>query len=372
MHPDTLKYVACPGATSEEPPCLGSLSVTSSALGVKRGTRPNHITEGLCVCEQCSAAFPVLSGILVLVPDLGNYLRGSYLHLKHIIENRTLVSESMLAWLRQQMLNSLEHKDENLMLPQPGSEPGAIVLGHKWTGAYLWAHYDRQLPPGEAPPVAGLMLDEVAKSNPHRLLEDMIDRHARDDAELAVDVGCSVGGFTARLASRARFALGLDLSVDKLLNARRALCHQPDPLTSYRFYLEGNRWVERSLAVQRLDNVDFVLASALRVPIASERCDIAASVNVVDIVDDPGMMLGEMRRIVTTGGLLLLASPYLDTNKAVTEHLAVRGDPPDEVRRVLGVDYDIVEEADDVPWVIRNARRRLQLFLDHCLAAVKR
>ncbi len=339
---------------------------------MRAAVKPEEITEALCVCERCGGLFPVVAGIPMLVPDLGRYLRGSYLHLRHVLEDQAFLSTTMLAWLRQRMLDTLDHKDEQLIPPQPGGEPGALVLGQKWTGAYLWAHYDRGLTADDAPPVVRSLLSAVEQSNPHRSLEEMMSRHSCDRPRLAVDVGCSVGGFTARLAARAQYAVGIDLSLDKLLHARRALRHAPAPLGSYRLFQEGNRWTERAIATKGAANADVVLGSALRLPIPTEGCDVVATVNVVDIVDDPHLMLVEMQRVLRSGGLLLLASPYLDTNRAVTDHLALHRDPAETVRQIVSDTCDIVEEADAVPWVIRNARRRFQLLLDHCVAAIKR
>jgi SAM-dependent methyltransferase/uncharacterized protein YbaR (Trm112 family) len=372
VNPETLRYVACPGLKSESPPCLGTLSLASRILPVRSDGDREEVTEALCVCEGCGGLFPVVAGVPVLVPDLGRYLRGSYLHLRHVMEEPSLVSKTMLAWLQQRMLDTLDRKGERLIPPQPGGEPGDLMLGQKWTGAYLWAHYDRRLPGDETPPVVRAVLTAVERSNPHRSLETMMREHAKDLSGLAVDVGCSVGGFTARLAAQARYAVGIDLSLDKLLHARRALRHAPAPLSSYRFFQEGNRWTERDISTSKTPNADVVLASALRLPIPTGECDIVATVNVVDIVEDPHLMLTEMQRILRSGGLLLLASPYLDTNKAVTDHLALHADPAATVRSMVSESCDIVAEVDAVPWVIRNARRRFQLLLDHCLAAVKR
>jgi SAM-dependent methyltransferase len=307
----------------------------------------------------------------VLVPDLGNYLRGSYLHLRRLIEDQSLVSRAMLGWLRQQMLNTLSTKDEQMLTPQPSDDPAAAILADKWTGAYVWAHYHRNLPPDEATPVVQQMLDSLENQNPHRLLDAMIGRHLTGGRRLAVDVGCSVGGFTARLACRFDFTIGIDLSFDKLLQARRLLLHEPEAPTGYRYYQEGNRWEERALRVPAVSNIDFVLASALRLPISTESCDAVASVNVLDIVDDPHVMLDEMQRVLRRAGIALLASPYLDINRAVTHYLAKKSPPATTVRQKLSVACEVVEEVDDVPWVIRNARRRYQLFLDHCVAALK-
>ena len=371
MRPDTLTYVACPGQLSEKPPCLGSLELCQAPFAPEQRSVGGEITEAILACRECGGQFPVLGGMPVLVPDIGSYLRGSYLHLKRFIENPSVVSRTMLGWLRQQMLDSLRSKGEQLLSPQPGDDPSAEILADKWTGAYVWAHYQRDLPAEEATDIVQQMLGKLEGGNPHQLLDAMIGRHLSGSQRLALDVGCSVGGFTARLASRFEFALGIDLSFDKLMQARRLLLHEPEALRSYRYYQEGNRWKERPLRLPRVGNVDFVLASALRLPVAGGSCDAVASVNVLDIVDDPLVMLREMQRALRSAGILLLASPYLDINRAVTHYLAKESAPATAVRKNLSAACEIVEEVDDIPWVIRNSRRRYQLFLDHCIAARK-
>jgi SAM-dependent methyltransferase len=102
-----------------------------------------------------------------------------------------------------------------------------------------------------------------------------------------LDVGCGLGGKLAFYAqSGANRVIGLDL---RPASARAA-------------------W---ALAIERgiADRVDVVVADAARLPFAPESLDVLVSVNVMEHVEDPRLVLVSSRRVLKRMGLAFLHFP---------------------------------------------------------------
>ncbi|MBM4039946.1 MAG: class I SAM-dependent methyltransferase [Planctomycetes bacterium] len=101
----------------------------------------------------------------------------------------------------------------------------------------------------------------------------------------ALDVGCGAGSALFGLAQRASLAVGLDILLTDLLLAKK-------------------RFAEAGIA-----NVALVCASALEMPFADECFGLANATDVIEHVPDQGRLLGEVRRVLSPGGLFFFNSP---------------------------------------------------------------
>ena len=105
-----------------------------------------------------------------------------------------------------------------------------------------------------------------------------------------LDLGCGEGYGTAELASRARIAVGLDLSTEAVLHAKAAYA---------------------------LPNVSFLPASVTSVPFRDGSFDLITAFEVIEHLDDWRTLLSEARRLLQFGGVFLVSTPnkeyYIDS-----------------------------------------------------------
>ena len=116
----------------------------------------------------------------------------------------------------------------------------------------------------------------------YRRVHDTVLRSVRGEPRAIVDLGCGTGLLTADLAARFPGArvLGIDLSQDMLLASRR----------------RGGR----RLALAR--------ANVYALPLRAGSVDLLTSTISYHFYLDPALALREIRRVVRTGGQLILAT----------------------------------------------------------------
>ncbi len=192
------------------------------------------------------------------------------------------------------------------LLPDPDSSPAGAQWRYEekgMTARYLWSHY-------------GDLLGDTVIDGTAIQWADCLSRAATT----GFDAGCSVGRITFEMASRCNLAVGCDLSHGFIKTARSlALKRELD----FTLPLEGNL-IERfhlSLpASWRTDNVEFVIADALRLPFSANSFDQIASLNLLDRVSYPLAHLFEMNRVAAPrNASFLFADPFSWSTTAAPE-----------------------------------------------------
>jgi ubiquinone/menaquinone biosynthesis C-methylase UbiE len=109
----------------------------------------------------------------------------------------------------------------------------------------------------------------------------------------ALDLGCGVGYGTAELASRARFAIGIDSAPEAIVHARSAYA---------------------------LHNTNFIPASATALPFRDESFELVTAFEVIEHLTDWRVLLSEARRVLHSDGVFLVSTPnkeyYTDSRGA--------------------------------------------------------
>lgn len=159
---------------------------------------------------------------------------------------------------------------------------------------YLWSHYAE---------LAGIEANGAANSAWAGQLASVNG--------VSLDTGCSVGRLTFEMAARSSFAIGCDLSLSFVKAARR-LAQQRT--LSFSMPLEGNLREKFSIILPdswRSDNVEFVVADALRLPFLRETFCQASSINLIDRVAHPLAHLFDLNRVIAReDSWLQFASPF--------------------------------------------------------------
>lgn len=119
---------------------------------------------------------------------------------------------------------------------------------------------------------------------------------------------------------------------------------------------------------QALPQAHVYEVTALEVPRPEGHFDLVTCTNVLDRVDDPAVLVGELRKLVRPGGLLVISSPmHFD------EHYTRRDRWIGDVRDVLDpAHWDIADREVDVRYELWQARRRIISYLSQVVGAVRR
>ena len=190
--------------------------------------------------------------------------------------------------------------------------------------------------------------------------------------EHALDLGCAVGRAAFELA-RGGFerVTGLDFSTRFFRLAARM---QEEGYLRYALPEEGDIMSYHEIGLAELgldeirDRVAFYQADACNLPEKYTGYDLVLAANLIDRLYSPRRFLTTIHERLNPGGLLVIASPYtwleeftkkeewLGGYKAAGENVTTL----DGLREALAPHFRQVGEARDVPFVIRETRRKFQ------------
>jgi SAM-dependent methyltransferase len=211
-----------------------------------------------------------------------------------------------------------------------------------------------------------------------------LDRHAAPDhvAPAALDIGCGPGRFTVALSGRfPGGAVGMDIRVPMLGLARRFGRGEGVTLP---FRTEGARFEDLTIRPPGTapGPVRFLAADVAAPPFEAEGFPLVSALSVLDVMPDPILCLGQADALVAPGGLLLLAQPW-QWEPEVTPPAAWWSGPdatgPETLRTLLEgrspvlphLGYEILEEADGIPWWLPGHSRLLHRYSLHAVLARK-
>lgn len=358
MKIESLDRLACP-----VPRCNGGLLVDDD-LSPATDPLGSELIEGILRCRDCGADYPVLLGVALLVADLQEYLWGFWTEIQRW--ERRLPG----AQISRRMLEYLGIASAHIGHAGP---PPAAEDDLSWTvSPYLQVHGDREsLTYGLG---GGWWRDLVEQygvdgPDPYRFLLDAAGRHQSGGRDLMVEVGAGIGWGAARMAGDSVYSIGLDWSFTAVLTARRYFLSSPCPIEHYALETEKGSFTDRPLERQKVHaNLDFAVADGAGLPLADGRAPALAALNVLCAVPDPTLLFAEFARVVRSQGLLLLSTPYWADADGDGNSAFARGGP-DFTRSALRPEFRILEEEDMVPWLVRLAQRRWNVYLSHCLVA---
>ena len=236
-----------------------------------------------CTAADCRHEYPVIEGIPVIVPNLA-----------------ALLSEQGAGLL---LCQDLHPALESLVGDALGPD-GWLDALRRTASTYGWDAY-ADLDPEEGPSIAGILPGAA-----RRCLARLDDLAGQPSADMVLDLGCGAGRTSFDLAARnpGALVLGLDIHLGLLRLARRAA----RGLVDYPRRRIGLVYDRRRFAVRLpgADRVDFWACDASALPFADGAADLVAALNLLDCVADPASLLAELSRVLSSGGRLLLSTPY--------------------------------------------------------------
>jgi SAM-dependent methyltransferase len=160
--------------------------------------------------------------------------------------------------------------------------------------------------------------------------------------------------------------LGVDSSEAMITEARRIL-HTQGPTTA-KLNLTGGRTLAARVDLAgtnwRRERLDFLVADAQRLPLATGSFDLGLCLNVLDRVADPEQVAHELARILRIGARLVISMPYDWDDQITPRHRWVS-----DVKRLFDMEqWRCVDEVDGLPFAVRvGHQRRLTLYMTQCL-----
>jgi SAM-dependent methyltransferase/uncharacterized protein YbaR (Trm112 family) len=300
----------------------------------------------LLVCE-CGRQYPVVDGVPIVLAEPAAYLRAE----PATVVERDLPPEVVAL----------------LIADGPDDAPYPRLVEH--LSIYLDAHWgDRAVPPPDGPG-AGFGM---------RAIVDKIAERAAHRVGLAVELGCSTGRIVAELASGADHVAGIDLSFGAVRRARRLLDGAP---VAYPRRAIGRRYTAaRTAAGDRTVPPDrrlLVCGDALDPPLVPGAFDRVVALNLLDSVASPRQLLSVIDGLCTSGGEVIVASPYAWQSSVMADAERLGGlDPAIDVAAIfrngvgLGARNRIEDEA-ELPWTLRRDARSCASYAIHYLRARK-
>jgi len=361
MLENTLKHVICPQRTPQGR-CEGALRMHGDGLPIRRsGTRREEVVEGLARCESCGVDHPVISGVLILVNKVADYLTRFWRAALSSAALHGTVSDDLARWIERHHPDApgLASAEQRIDVNLPGSMDrlSDLVGGDPRYGTFA------------------KFLTEWKGRSPYDRLASFASSLGVEGG-LAIDSGCGAGAMALRLAPMSDYVIGLDYAFGAVLLARRLLLHQPRPQTEYEVRLSADAFEQRHAAAATaagpaplpLANADFIVSDSMNLPFREETLDLIAGANIIDIMSLRSA-LKESARALKKGGVALLTDPF---KVNPTTYAARTSDPVASLKEFLGsLGLGVLMEEDFVPWVWYLYDRHFQVYLNYCAAARK-
>lgn len=186
----------------------------------------------------------------------------------------------------------------------------------------------------------------------------------------ALDLGCATGASVFEMSKYFREVIGVDLSnafidcANELKTKGRVDYFAPD---------QGKTVVERSTGIPVgtfAERCTFLVGDALNVDPALGAFDGVLAANLLCRVPDPRKLLDSFAKLVVSGGVLVIVSPYSWWEGATAIETWIGGRPgeprsEDQCKAILSENFVLLDERDE-PFLIRDHHRRFQLGFSHC------
>jgi SAM-dependent methyltransferase len=283
--------------------------------------------EGFIKCTSCQAIYPVIEGVPIVVEDFVSYaLARIATYGRWLLTSRTDKMKSFIKQVGMAMSSSSSSSGNNYRYEEDGP----------WYLPYKWAQYDHSKDDRLLRMFRGqIKPDEIYNRAIHGINVKIGDG-------IALEMACSMGYITLKLAEKYGFVIGID--------------------TSFSFIKEARRRMKQS----RRPNLEFCVADVLNPPFNSLKFDLILAVNLIELVD-PKQLLSSIHRVLKPHAEAIFLDPY-DFSRTMKriDHLDAQS-----FRCLLrSSGFEIAEKSSKnesfIPWLLKiNERSYLVYFVDY-------
>jgi putative 4-mercaptohistidine N1-methyltranferase len=187
----------------------------------------------------------------------------------------------------------------------------------------------------------------------------------------ALDLGCAVGRTSFELARQFEEVVGIDLSA-RFIECAKNLKEKGS--LEYSIITEGELLIPSKADLPALkldsvrDKVSFYQEDACHLGAQHKDYDLIFAGNLLDRLQNPGEFLSSVHSFLKVGGLLVMSSPYTLLEEYTPRQNWLGGYVKDGkeirvldgIKKVLEPHFVMLNEPMDVPFVIRETRRKYQ------------
>lgn len=368
----------------------------SSASGSKSvselGSGPVfEVTTGTLKCTLCSAKFPILGGVAVVVADVRDYLLSHVKGIAQVVADSDIPSEYLQDFLEAKAEIQIEHIEEDLE-------------AERVNALYLMNHYLRvnDLKPSQGKPwwkpeagSSSPLLDQLireywdhgpfaqigkwlaqmrSKPNPESSRNTFSENSPLQDI---VELGCGVGGLYLVLKPFTQSYLGVDSSFASIALARHLILGVPGPQGPLRIpedLLAGSvsrtiQFQQTSTQTLRTENqkADFIVGDLSNLPLRDASYDLAIALNAIDMLDKPSQLPEFKYGLLKRTGIAIQSSPYI-WHEAVARKL--RQQVPKNIKDSAGAvewlyeraGFKIEDRCEHLPWLFFKNVRQMEIY----------
>ncbi|HKI73771.1 MAG TPA: 5-histidylcysteine sulfoxide synthase [Pseudomonadales bacterium] len=187
----------------------------------------------------------------------------------------------------------------------------------------------------------------------------------------ALDLGCAVGRATFELARHFEMVTGIDFSA-RFINFGVQLAEHG--VIRYTITDEGELVLYRERRLEEMglesvcDRVEFFQGDACNLKSTLTGYDLVLAANLIDRLYDPMLFVGTIHERINPGGILLIASPCTWLEEHTPREKWLGGFKKDGesfttfegLKQALSPNFTLLREPTQVPFVIRETRRKHQ------------
>lgn len=315
MKTQFCRHLVCPQHTDMQ------IRLSLETLEVK----DNECIEGFLKCDRCQTLYPIVEGVPIIVKNFVKY------------------SESRVTTFGNWLLNSKTDKMKNFLkkfghqiTPGQAKDDRYEEMG-VWFMPYRWVQYDYSSDDR-------FLRTLKWRLKPNEFYDRIIHTVNPKPDGIALDIGCSMGYSTLRLAKKYAYVVGTDLSFSFIKEARRRMVSSQE------------------------ENVEFCVADSLHAPFNYMKFDLILALNLLELVQ-PTDLLSSVHWLLKPHATVVFADPY-DYNDE--SHQSRKVDAQAFRTMVMNAGFKLVEKTRTesyIPWIIKIYERAyLFYFVDYIIA----